>query len=721
MALSATNLAWMTCPIHNVHHHHHNHSHHHHHHHNHQPAMYICCGWMLFLTKRSLEKHLWSAAHDKGIPCQICRACFLKQTTLDQHYKAGYHLIPARPPPRVCCFPCVLDFADQSEFDRHVLDRHRVNLQPTSIMHKPPLHPAAPAPPPIRRVPVPPPPQPVSPTSTPTPEPASTASTVPPETQQFICVLCSTATYFRTLSELDAHIDSPFGHKWHCNECGTSCDSEYGLDIHLLGFHPGPQTSENQATEAPPATTQPLAPPQPAPLAGFYCGPCASGFADQLEFDAHLSTSRRHNRSCEQCTAVLANGFFLQEHVRLFHTTPATVQVLNEFPRRAPTPAPPTVSRSRFTCTPCASEFRNQFELNTHLSTSRRHNRSCKHCPAVLDRTSMKEHVRLCHTEPPAQVQVSIEFPRQAPTPTPAPPTVSLPSFSCAPCASHFPNQLELDTHLSTSSRHNISSQSAAAVDNQSSEQPRHLPLADDQSPMSGPAQNDAPAQQVPRTNPPADVGIAVIHPAQPASEIIVNPDSSDRSPAPQPPRTDPFEHFPTRMPQPTAHLFHCTPCSRDFKDQHGLTSHLASQAHNISCRLCGDHCGDRPSLREHLVLHHGARAPLPRFHCVPCNRGFTTQTSFDRHVESGLHRLQLVCDVCTGMFSTRVVLDLHRAADHPGAAAWVPESVVVERVKCLLCRRTFVAQYALDQHLRSNAHLNRRGLRNKGDIPVRA
>lgn len=57
-------------------------------------------------------------------------------------------------------------------------------------------------------------------------------------------------------------------------------------------------------------------------------------------------------------------------------------------------------------------------------------------------------------------------------------------------------------------------------------------------------------------------------------------------------------------------------------------------------------------------------------------------------------------------------VLDRHRAAQHPGAPARLAGPSVVEkapRVNCALCQRSFVDQYAVDQHLVSKAHLDRK------------
>lgn len=83
--------------------------------------MRVCCSWKIYLTDRLLDKHLRSVAHDTGIPCATCRTCFRSQNLLDRHNKAGFHLIPPRPGPRIPCVQCGCDFVDQRELDGHMV------------------------------------------------------------------------------------------------------------------------------------------------------------------------------------------------------------------------------------------------------------------------------------------------------------------------------------------------------------------------------------------------------------------------------------------------------------------------------------------------------------------------------------------------------------------------------------------------------------------------
>lgn len=67
-------------------------------------------------------------------------------------------------------------------------------------------------------------------------------------------------------------------------------------------------------------------------------------------------------------------------------------------------------------------------------------------------------------------------------------------------------------------------------------------------------------------------------------------------------------------------------------------------------------------------------------------------------------------CDHCDRKFSSRHALNCHRTAVHvrnplPAQVARAREIADAPRSTCMSCRRTFIDQYALDQHLVSNAH----------------
>lgn len=93
-------------------------------------------------------------------------------------------------------------------------------------------------------------------------------------------------------------------------------------------------------------------------------------------------------------------------------------------------------------------------------------------------------------------------------------------------------------------------------------------------------------------------------------------------------------------------------------------------------------------------------------FFCAPCARRFTTQKALTTHISSN----RLRCNICHAHFTRRPALNEHRSTFHPpnlvpDPVAQAREDPEIPRVKCNSCNKTFVNEYARDQHLVSNAH----------------
>lgn len=186
--------------------------------------------------------------------------------------------------------------------------------------------------------------------------------------------------------------------------------------------------------------------------------------------------------------------------------------------------------------------------------------------------------------------------------------------------------------------------------------------------------------------------------------------------------------------------------CGSYFSSEENLLKHLSSASHftGTSCPRCRMRFQTRRLLAGHLLdfLHLPPR-PLSQFTCNRCSRPCVDQNHFiydqglehfrcdlcysdpaseensapplqPREAQHALthqsERLSARCDPCDRQFNSHHALAQHRSAVHarnpiPGPAARAREIPDAPRYTCKSCRRTFVNQYALDQHSVSNAH----------------
>ncbi|KAL0633280.1 hypothetical protein Q9L58_007833 [Maublancomyces gigas] len=199
--------------------------------------------------------------------------------------------------------------------------------------------------------------------------------------------------------------------------------------------------------------------------------------------------------------------------------------------------------------------------------------------------------------------------------------------------------------------------------------------------------------------------------------------------------------------------------CGSYFSSEENLLKHLSSASHftGTSCPRCRMRFQTRRLLAGHLLdFIHLPPRPLSQFTCNRCSRPCVDQKHFvydqglqhfrcdlcysdpaseensaparqapqslapplqPREVQHAIsHQSErrsprpFRCDPCNRQFNSHHALAQHRSAIHarnpiPGPVARATEIPDAPRYTCKACRRTFVNQYALDQHSVSNAH----------------
>lgn len=175
------------------------------------------------------------------------------------------------------------------------------------------------------------------------------------------------------------------------------------------------------------------------------------------------------------------------------------------------------------------------------------------------------------------------------------------------------------------------------------------------------------------------------------------------RQPSGRPPRQP-------RQPAQSTPKFHCKPCNRPFTDQRAFESHLESPIHNFRCQNCGLLCANRSALNQHLLSGHmntPVVQPPPRQAAPRQSHALAQPQTPPRQPQAPATHQQHRCNICRATFNTHHALDQHSSAVHARNPHQRPPARTPP-FTCATCTKSFPNQYALDQHLVSDAHPGR-------------
>ncbi|KAJ2942276.1 hypothetical protein O0L34_g15823 [Tuta absoluta] len=149
-----------------------------------------------------------------------------------------------------------------------------------------------------------------------------------------------------------------------------------------------------------------------------------------------------------------------------------------------------------------------------------------------------------------------------------------------------------------------------------------------------------------------------------------------------------------------------CSECDKTFSHRAGLLNHRLTvhELHNdFPCEVCGKTFRWKTSLKRHLEKHDESKYKhgIPAAVCEPCNIGFQSVSSYQRHLRNSLkhvsqNQLRFICDPCGKRFADKTKL-----RDH------IEEKHLHRTYQCHICSKPSKNRVGLDQHIR-NVHKGR-------------
>ncbi|KAL7015029.1 hypothetical protein ACKWTF_016250 [Chironomus riparius] len=132
---------------------------------------------------------------------------------------------------------------------------------------------------------------------------------------------------------------------------------------------------------------------------------------------------------------------------------------------------------------------------------------------------------------------------------------------------------------------------------------------------------------------------------------------------------------------------FFCEHCDKNFKNNHGLTRHIATKhkdmrkPSNLICDLCGKMCFNKAKLAVHMRCHQ------PKITCKICNKSLIP-VCFKYHMKEihGKHP-KYKCPLCLNVYGSEQKFKQHTKTH-------------VKKFECTICNKIFSASYRYKQHM---------------------
>ena len=135
---------------------------------------------------------------------------------------------------------------------------------------------------------------------------------------------------------------------------------------------------------------------------------------------------------------------------------------------------------------------------------------------------------------------------------------------------------------------------------------------------------------------------------------------------------------------------YKCEHCPRAFSQYNNLQRHLrVHRAKIFKCKLCDREFNEEFYLNMHMGTHTGKRV----YSCGVCSASFTSNQDLKIHVKTHSPSQLHTCDVCGKSFSKACVLRQHKKG-HSGERPH----------KCDKCPKTFIHRHHLTMHLKSHS-----------------
>ncbi|XP_071390657.1 zinc finger protein 135-like [Centroberyx affinis] len=133
---------------------------------------------------------------------------------------------------------------------------------------------------------------------------------------------------------------------------------------------------------------------------------------------------------------------------------------------------------------------------------------------------------------------------------------------------------------------------------------------------------------------------------------------------------------------------FHCVVCNRKFSSVSKVTAHIKEHLGEklYGCDVCGARFTQNSSLKQHVKTHTRANP----FTCGVCGSGFPTDTSLELHMRTHSSDRPHGCGVCGKRFNHKQSLTVH-ARTHTGEKPY----------RCSVCEKDYSKKQDLTRHMR--------------------